>query len=109
MPAKNNKANALANLGNFDNAIALYDQILEKNPDYLTARKNLDTVLLLNADVTDSDHASTDSNIENIAYAESSESEKIIPNNQKKQEPTDFINELSLVFSTLGSLFGFMN
>ena len=109
LPAKNNKANALANLGNFDNAIALYDQILEKNPDYLTARKNLDTVLLLNTDVTDSDHASTDSNIENIAYAESSESEKIIPNNQKKQEPTDFINELSLVFSTLGSLFGFMN
>jgi tetratricopeptide (TPR) repeat protein len=109
LPAKNNKANALVNQGNFDDALLLYDEVLEKNPDYLTARKNLDIVLSLNVDTSNSENISSDYDIENIVYAESSISEKTIPNNQEKQESLDFINELSLVFSTLGSLFGFTN
>lgn len=109
LPAKNNKANALANQGNYDDAIVLYDEILEKNPNYLTARKNLDIVLSLNVGVADLVHTPTDSVVENIAYVEPPVSEKTISTNQKKQEPTDFIDEISLVFSSLGSLFGFLN
>ena len=52
----------------------------------------------------------TNSDAENFVFVESSStSEKMIQNNQKTQEPTDFIDEISLVFSTLGSLFGFLN
>jgi len=109
LPAKNNKANALANLGNFDDAIVLYDEILEKNPDYLTTRKNLDIVLSLNVDTADSDNIQTYSDIKKTVFEESTISEKDISNNHGKQESSDFINELSLVFSTLGSLFGFLN
>jgi pentatricopeptide repeat protein len=41
LPAKNNKANALANLGNTDDAISLYNEILTKNSHYIAARKIL--------------------------------------------------------------------
>jgi len=109
LPAKNNKANALANLGNYDEAIMLFDEILETNPSYLTAQKNLDVVLSLNEDVANLVNTSTSSNIENIDYAESSIPEKIPPVNQKNEEYVDLINEISLVFSNLGSLFGFLN
>jgi len=109
LPAKNNKANALANMGNYDDAVLLYNDILEKSPNYMTARKNLDMVLSLNMDSTDLVHTPTDSDIGNIIYAESSMSEKTIQTNQKTQESIDFINEINLVFSTLGSLFGFLN
>jgi len=108
LPAKNNKANALANLRNYDSAIVLYNEILEKSPTYITAKNNLDVVLSLNADIDNLSHTPTNS-IENIVSAESSIPEKMIQTNQKTQEPTDFIDEISLVFSTLGSLFGFLN
>ena len=51
LPAKNNKANALANLGNLDGAILLYNEILEENPNYYTAKTNLDTALLLKSEI----------------------------------------------------------
>jgi len=109
LPAKNNKANALANMRNYDDAVLLYNDILEKSPNYMTARKNLDIVLSLNMDGTDLVHTPTDSDIGNIIYAESSMSEKTIQTNQKIQESIDFINKINLAFSTLGSLFGFLN
>jgi tetratricopeptide (TPR) repeat protein len=109
LPAKNNKANILANMEHYDDAIVLYNEILEKNPDYLTARKNLDIALSLNVDVANLVHTSPDSDIENIFYVESSMSEKTIQTNQKTQEPISLIDEISLAFSTLGSLFGFLN
>ena len=110
LPAKNNKANALANLKNYDDAILLYNEILEKSPDYLTAKKNLDMVLSLNMDIDNLVHTPTNSDAENFVFIESSPtSEKMIQNNQKTQESSDFIGEIGRVFSTLGSLFGFMN
>lgn len=109
LPAKNNKANALANLRNYDDALILYNEILEKNPNYLTAKKNLDAVLSLNTDIDNSVNTPTNLDVENITFADSSISEKTIQTNQKIQEPIDFIDEISLVFSTLGSLFGFLN
>jgi len=107
LPAKNNKANALANLQNYDAAILLYNEILEKSPDYLTAKKNLDTVLLLNMDTDNLVSTQTNSDAENFVFVESSK--KTIQNNQKTQESADFIGEIGRVFSTLGSLFGFLN
>jgi len=94
LPAKNNKANALANLGNFDEAISLYNEILEENSDYITARNNLEIAL---------------SETENIVNQQSTITEKTISFESKKQKPTNFFEELSLAFSSLGSLFGFLN
>jgi len=99
LPAKNNKANALANLGNFDEAISLYNEILAKNPNYTTARKNLDTTL----------SETVEFETEKIVYQEFTVPEKTISFEPKKQKPTNFFEELSLVFSSLGSLFGFLN
>jgi hypothetical protein len=102
LPAKNNKANALANLGQFDDAILLYNQILNQNPNYLTAAKNLKITMSL---ISDSSESSSDSKIEKTSYSESS-SEKT---NFEKQKPSNFIDEVGIAFSTLGSLFGFLN
>ncbi len=94
LPAKNNKANALANLGNFDEAISLYTEILEENSDYITARNNLEIAL---------------SETENVVNQQPTISEKTISFESKKQKPTNFFEELSHVFSSLGSLFDFLN
>jgi len=99
LPAKNNKANALANLGNFDEAISLYNKILVENPDYTTARKNLEIAL----------SETVEFETEKIVYTQSTLSEKTISYESKKQKPTNFFEELSLAFSSLGSLFGFLN
>jgi len=99
LPAKNNKANALANLGNFDEAISLYNEILAKNPQYTTARKNLDTAL----------SETVEFETEKIVYQQSTLPEKTVSFESKKQTPTNFFEELSLAFSSLASLFGFLN
>jgi len=99
LPAKNNKANALANLGNFDEAISLYNEILVKNPQYTTARKNLDTAL----------SETMEPETEKIVHQQSTLPEKTVSFESKKQKPTNFFEELSLAFSSLASLFGFLN
>ncbi|MFB5636655.1 MAG: tetratricopeptide repeat protein [Nitrosopumilus sp.] len=104
LPAKNNKANALANLGQFDDAILLYNQVLNQNPNYLTAAKNLRIVMSAIPDLHDD---SSTSEIEKITYFESTE--KTTGSNFEKQKPNDFFEEVSIAFSTLGSLFGFLN
>lgn len=99
LPAKNNKANALANLGNFDESISLYNEILVKNPDYATAEKNLEIAL----------SKIVESETEEIVYQQSTLPEKNILFESKKQKSTNFFEELSRIFSSLGSLFGFLN
>jgi len=99
LSAKNNKANALANLGNFDDAISLYNEILVINPNYTTTEKNLEIAL----------SKTVESETENVVYQQSTLPEKIISFESKKQKPTNFFDELSLAFSSLGSLFGFLN
>ncbi len=105
-PAKNNKANALANLGNFNDAVFLYDEILEQNPNYLTARKNLEIILSSNFDLQDN---SSKTNAENISYTQPPLTEKTNPENSKNQKSSNFFDEVGIVFSTFGSLFGFLN
>ena len=99
LPAKNNKANALANLGNFDEAISLYNEILVKNPTYTTAEKNLEIALL----------ETVESETENVVYQQFTLPEKNISFESKKQKPTNFFEEINHAFSSLGSLFGFLN
>ena len=106
LPAKNNKANALANLGNFKDAVFLYDEILEQNPNYLTARENLEIVLSSNFDLQDN---SSKINAENISYNEPTLIEKTNLENSKNPKPGNFFDEVGIVFSTFGSLFGFLN
>ena len=113
LPAKNNKANALAMLEHFDDAVLLYNEVLEQNPDYITAKKNLDIVLSKNSNFSD---GSLESNVKNMNYAESPLSEKntsqnfeITDANSEKLKSSNFLDEIGTVFSTLGSLFGFLN
>ena len=106
LPAKNNKANALVNLGNFKDAILLYDEVLEENPNYLTARENLGILLSSNFDI---DRTGSLSNVENTSDPESSFSENVIILDLEKQNLGNFFDEVEIVFSTLGSLFGFLN
>ena len=106
LPAKNNKANALANLGNFKDAILLYDEVLEKNPNYLTARENLEILLSSNFDIERTDSLS---NVENTFDPKSTPSENVIILDLEKQNSGNFFDELGIAFSTLGSLFGFLN
>jgi tetratricopeptide (TPR) repeat protein len=106
LPAKNNKANALANLENYPDAVFLYDEILEQNPNYLTARKNLEIVLSSNFDI---DRTVFLSNVENTSDPKSSFSENILILDSEKQTPSNFFDEVGIAFSTLSSLFGFLN
>lgn len=105
LPAKNNKANALANLGNPKDAILLYDEVLEENPNYLTARENLEILLSSNLDI---DRTGSISNVEDISDLESSFSENVVILDLEKQNSDNFF-DVEIVFSTLGSLFDFLN
>ena len=109
LPAKNNKANALANLGNTDDAISLYNEILTKNSHYITARKNLEIILSETSQIHNVVDTVDKFEIKNIVNHKPSLSEKTILIDSKKQKPTNFFDEVSLVFSSLGSLFGFLN
>ena len=106
LPAKNNKANALANMGNFDDAILLYNEILKKNPGYLPAQKNLNAALSLTPSLSE---GSSEPLIENISHPTFTLSEKIDIENSEKQNPDSFFDEVGIAFSTLSSLFGFLN
>ncbi|MEX0862187.1 tetratricopeptide repeat protein [Nitrosopumilus sp.] len=113
LPAKNNKANALAMLEHFDDAVLLYNEILEQNPNYSTAKNNLDIVLSKNSNFS---NGSSESNIKNVDYSELSLSKKLTSQNleitdanSEKLKPSNFLDEIGTVFSTLGSLFGFLN
>jgi tetratricopeptide (TPR) repeat protein len=106
LPAKNNKANALANLGNFKDAILLYDEVLQENPNYLTARENLETLLSSNFDI---DKTGSLSDVENTFDPKSILSENAIILDLEKQNSGNFFDEVGIVFSTLGSLFDFLN
>jgi tetratricopeptide (TPR) repeat protein len=109
LPAKNNKANALANLGNTDDAISLYNEILTKNSHYITARKNLEIILSETSQIHNVVDTVDKFENKNTVNHKSSLSEKTIFFDSKKQKPTNFFEEVSLVFSSLGSLFGFLN
>ena len=104
LPAKNNKANALANLGQYDDAILLYNQVLSQNPNYLTAAKNLHTAMSFIPEAT---NTSSDSDIEKVNYDESFEKTNI--DDLVNQKPSDFFDEINIAFSTLSSLFDFLN
>jgi tetratricopeptide (TPR) repeat protein len=115
IPAINNKANALANMKKYDESISLYNQVLEKNPSYDTARKNLQLVLQESSleHIVFTEYASSSTDIpSNIVSSKDTATEKLsMKNNLKIQSknPTNIFEELSLAFSSLGSLFGFHN
>ncbi len=96
---------AFENMGKYDESILLYNDALQKNPDYNTARKNLKLVLselpLENQVIS----------VEHESLSEKTPSEKLFENNSKSQtkKPSNFFEEIALAFSSLGSFFGFHN
>ena len=110
LPAKNNKANALANLGNLDEAISLYNEILEKNPDYSTARTNLLTATSLIPQTNNILDLSPPPNLENVIFEESSLMlDNSDLNNSEIPSSPNFLDDVSSAFSSLSSLFDFLN
>ena len=108
LPAKNNKANALANLGNFDDAISLYHEILQKNPNYITAQNNLQFTLSMTPQIDIVFDGPLESNDQNIAFEEPPPENTGLLGNEKGN-PSNFFDEIGHAFSSLGSLFGFLN
>ena len=78
---------------------AVYNEILVKDPNYTTAEKNLEIAL----------SETVESETENAVYQQFTLPEKNISFESKKQKPTNFFEEISRAFSSLGSLFGFLN
>lgn len=116
LPAKNNKANVLVNIGYVSDAILLYHEILDENPDYVTARKNLEIVLsqtLPNETLVEIDSSSSLNtiNVESHVFEEElvESPDKINTTNNTKQKPANFFEEVGSAFSSLGSLFDFLN
>ena len=105
LPAKNNKANALANMGNLDDAILLYVEVLKQNPNYFTAQKNLQ--IALSANLVSSE--TVDSFPDEDNYDANSSSKTILITESETQTSSNFFDEVGIAFSTLGSLFDFLN
>ena len=110
LPAKNNKANALANIGKYDEAILLYNEILEINPQYSTVRNNLEIVLPLTISHTNVINLPNNLNIEKNNFEKpnySSHTQSQISENEI-EEPSNFFEEVGIAFSSLSSLFNFL-
>ncbi|HSB50890.1 MAG TPA: tetratricopeptide repeat protein, partial [Nitrosopumilaceae archaeon] len=105
VPALNNKANALSKLGEFDKAIVVYNiaknlepnnKILDKN---LAISKTKFSSLEKNKEQTPEPpiQISKNEKIERIAEIKS----------EKKSSAPDLLEQIGIVFSSLGSIFGF--
>jgi len=108
LPAKNNKANALANLGNFDDAISLYHEILQKNPNYITVQNNLQFTLSMTPQIDRLVDIPEESHTQNIVFEEPTPENTGSLRNEKENH-INFFDEIGHAFSSLGSLFDFLN
>ena len=115
IPAINNKANALAKMGKYDQSIFLYTDAIEKNPDFQTARKNLSLVLsevpskstILSVTQESLSKKISSENLFQTENASSLQTEHF--SKLQKEHTSNFFEEIGVVFSSLGSLFGFSN
>ena len=103
LPAKNNKANVLATLRDLDSAILLYDEILMQEPDNKTVQTNFVIAQSLMDEIYSKPSSSIATDTSKLV------SDEIMIDNFEKQKPSNFLDEVSVVFSTLGSLFNFLN
>ena len=109
LSAKNNKANALANLKHYDDAILLYNEIIEKNPSYVTAEKNLEVILSSTPQIHKVVNENLETDTKNSSFQEFVPLKKIDSIKHEKQKPRNFLEEVSMAFSSLGPLLGFVN
>ena len=91
---------------NLNSAILLYNEILAQNPNNLTAQKNLKIALSIISNLPEN---SSKSSVQNVSYQNSSLFEKDNITNSEKQKPNSFFDEVNTAFSTLSSLFRFLN
>ena len=109
LPAKNNKANIFATLQKYDEAISLYREVLKQNPNYVTAKSNLAIAesLVLELQKNNISDAPLESEIL-VTYKEKDLPEQSILSNPKKSS-TNFLDDVGSAFSSLRSLFNFLN
>ena len=109
LPAINNKANTLANLGNYEEAVSLYAEVLGKNPGYIATRQNLELAL---SEMPQTHNVNFQKPI--ITVKENNfVFEDTLKNNEpiklQKEKSSNFFEQISSMFSSLGSLFGISN
>ena len=109
LPAINNKANTLANLGNYEEAVSLYAEVLGKNPGYIATRQNLELAL---SEMPQTHNVNFQKPIITVKE-NNSVFEDTLKNNEpiklQKEKSSNFFEQISSMFSSLGSLFGISN
>jgi tetratricopeptide (TPR) repeat protein len=106
LPALNNKANILAMLGDFEEAMSLYNLVLEHEPAYTVAQDNLEKASkkLLTLTKNQKQEQTDDSVIQVF-----DESTKAIIKTHEKEKPVNILEQIGSVFSFLSiNVFGLM-
>jgi tetratricopeptide (TPR) repeat protein len=115
IPAINNKANAFAKMGQYDQSINLYADAIEINPDFQTARKNLALVLSempSKSTIFPVIQESPSREVQSQTLIQTEQSSKLQTEQSSKlqtEQSSNFFDEIGIAFSSLGSLFGFLN
>ncbi len=109
LPALNNKANLLASIGNYEEAISLYAKVLGKNSNYNAARQNLE-IALSEMPQTKNEISQNTIAIQNEKSSNFSDTENNFEKvTLQKEAPSNFFDQMSLMFSSLGSILGISN
>ena len=109
LPAINNKANTLANMGKYDEAISLYAEVLGKNPSYTTAKQNLELLLSempqKNSGIIQKQTPQLEENNSSVSK-QSKNYEQI---KLQKEKSTNFFEQVDSMLSSIVSIFGISN
>lgn len=105
VPALNNKANALSKLGEFDKAIDVYSIAKKLEPNNKILDKNLAISKTKFSTLEKNQEQSLEPSIQTSKNEKIERIEEI--KSEKKSSAPDLLEQIGIVFSSLGSIFGF--
>lgn len=105
IPALNNKANALSKLGEFEKAVIIYNAAKNLEPNNKILNKNL-SVLKTKFSSLEKNQEQSLKNPTQIPNNEKIERTQEIKLEKKSSTP-DLLEQIGIIFSSLGSMFGF--